>query len=55
MACSAKPDEICGGLWRNSVYDIKPDPPQNITPDYLGCYEDKIDRDLIQYYGDHRT
>lgn len=52
QACAARPDEICGGAWRNSVYatslpaPLPPPPPPPAPSLYLGCFADREPRAL---------
>ncbi|BAT72175.1 conserved hypothetical protein [Thermosulfidibacter takaii ABI70S6] len=42
--CAGKWSEICGGVWANSVYAVRPKSTSNYTVNkYLGCFRDKGD------------
>ncbi|XP_070555713.1 uncharacterized protein [Ptychodera flava] len=42
MACTGRPNQICGGNWRFNAYKIH-------YAEYIGCYEDQADRALPVY------
>ncbi|XP_013393421.1 uncharacterized protein LOC106161105 isoform X1 [Lingula anatina] len=48
MSCPGEGSEICGGDWRNVVYEIKSRPSTTVSQntEYKGCYKDKYPRDI---------
>jgi len=47
MGCEVKPDQICGGFWRNSIYvDTEVLALSKYPLKYLGCFKDTATRDL---------
>jgi hypothetical protein len=52
--CAGDNTQICGGEWRNSVYEVAPPTPAPTFPEYVGCFEDGEDRILdIGYTGSY--
>jgi pimeloyl-ACP methyl ester carboxylesterase len=50
--CDANSSEMCGGVWRNSIYAAGSAPPPPPPPDrYYGCYADTEQRALPAEFG----
>ncbi|HZS39580.1 MAG TPA: WSC domain-containing protein [Polyangia bacterium] len=58
MRCSGNQAQLCGGNWRNSVYQhagppsVPPQPPGPARAAYVGCFVDQDDRDLPDAFMD---